>query len=336
MPLTDRERETSLKVCEMLSRLTADRWELQPGPTPDDLDPTGKTPDTLAQSDSRSTAGIEIKGLTGDDVINAYRASILSLERRLTPTFGGTYELVPAGPIDLPLTPAFMRELKGIIEKCATGMSPYSTIALPVPRGATLIMLSDSGPGFILCNSHNTGQFWSWVRERITGRFFLDDPALTNHDVLGEAERKDLADTIVDACDRMRLTGDGRVEITETWTLHRLPDGEPEGVRVLTASRARNLQELNRDAALAMVSKALEKFAVRRWGDLHIIALDKENGMIRERWVGEALAEFLAADLPECDLVVYVDDRAAVPVWTSSGEAGEVLRAPLRRGSSRA
>src|SRR5438045_5099772 len=103
MPLTRRERDTALKVCKLLEDFTGDRWDLPPGPTPDDLDSMGKTPDTLAVSETGMTLAIEIKGLTGDDVINAYRSSVRSLERRLMPSFGGAYALFPVGLVTLPL-----------------------------------------------------------------------------------------------------------------------------------------------------------------------------------------------------------------------------------------
>ena len=78
-----------------------------------------------------------------------------------------------------------------------------------------------------------------------------------------------------------------------------------------------------------MVSKAVPKFAVQRWADLHIIALDRENGMITERRVREALAGLTSAEAPSCDLVVYVDESGAVPVWWTGEDPVQTVQNTL-------
>lgn len=332
MPLTKRELDTALKVCRLLEKITGARWVLPDGLTPDDLDPVNKTPDTLAESAAGGTAAIEIRGLTGDDIVNAYRSSILSLEKRLMPSFGGAYELVPAGLVDLPFEGRFMRSLKSKIEKHARGMAAESEVRIPVSREAMLIMTGNSGPGSILCRRHNSASLWAEVRQRVVGQFFLNDGQLADPDLLDDAERKEFIETVVNACDELSRSGQQRASkvcaFSEYWLLRRVSDDEPGGVQVITPSRALDLQPLNRRAAHAMVHKAQEKFSTRRWADLHIIALDRQSGLITERWVREALSELDPDDLEECDLIVFVDRDAASLVWTRGNTGWRLTPAP--------
>ena len=64
-----------------------------------------------------------------------------------------------------------------------------------------------------------------------------------------------------------------------------------------------------------MIDAALQKFASRRWADLHVLVLEKADGILPTDRVSDAISAIDPSDLHELDLILYIDDATTTKLW---------------------
>ena len=99
MPLSEQEQRCVGFTCRYLKEHYGGSWSIQK--YLDDLNLSEPTPEVVV-SNGEKTAAVEVKRLTGDSTYQEHIASLLSNEKRLVPSCGGSYYLCPAVDFRLP------------------------------------------------------------------------------------------------------------------------------------------------------------------------------------------------------------------------------------------
>jgi hypothetical protein len=315
--LSDQESRCVELACGYLSSTVGGNWTVES--YPDELYPTDPTPEIIVTNGNVNVA-IEVKRLTGDSIYQAYKESLLSNQTHLTPSCGGYYTLIPPIDFKLPLDINTRKQVRQEIERLAPTLQLGATGAVRVPRQGHIHLISESGPPYICCrHSVSFPKITKPLLDRITGRFMLIDEGL-EHKFVTDEGRAAFSDAVVAACQR-RLKGDAsRFSWYEEWELRRIDGGEEEGdsedgVWVVTCTEARDVRESVAECIYYVLEKAVRKFAVKRWAELHLLVLD--NYMGDYRFVHEQLATEVAANLQlddsrNVDFILIVDkDKVA-------------------------
>lgn len=149
MPLTPQEQHCIDLALGALGDLYGGTWRVPDGPTLDDLHKSQASPECLVTNDLISAA-VEVKRLTGDSVLQAYREALMSLNRSLTPSCGGYYTLSPTVDFRLPIDGSLRRHLKEEIERVAPALVRGGAPgAVHIPRKAHVSMSREDGPGYL-------------------------------------------------------------------------------------------------------------------------------------------------------------------------------------------
>lgn len=243
----------------------------------DDLYPSEPTPEVIV-SNGEKTAAVEVKRLTGDSTHQEYVASLLSNEKFLVPSCGGTYYLKPAVGLD-PTMPIDLRRLvRGEIERVAPTLGPGENGAIRIPRQGQVSLISKFGPSLISCTHWGPySDVMGRLTEKITGKFMLIDEGL-EHSFFTQESEAAFEEALVIACKR-RLEGITEAfSWNEEWELARI-DGEggevaQDGVWIIAAPDARSMLESVEQCVHTVLGKAMQKFTGRRWADLQVIVLE--------------------------------------------------------------
>jgi hypothetical protein len=326
MPLTSQERHCIELALPLLGELYGGSWRIPDGPSLDDLHESQASPECLVTNGSVDAA-VEVKRLTGDSVMQAYREALISLNRSLIPTCGGYYTLNPAIDFRLPIDGSLRRLLKKEIERVApTLVQGGPTGALLIPRKAHVSMGREDGPGYISCCHNSTGNLVTAASPLITGTFLLVDDGMLEHSFVTDSGREAFHGALADACRRRIETGSGELEWFEEWELWRcedFPDEDPrdkDGVHVICVTEARDVGASVAEALDLMIEKALKKFE-HRWAERHVIVFDQATVLCNAERVGQALAWVTSEELANVDLILLTDKDEVSVVWKNDGRS---------------
>jgi hypothetical protein len=310
LPLSSQEQACVEALCAYLSQVDGKGWNIQPGPTLDDENPGRSSPEVVITDGARKAA-VEVKRL-GDDVTQPYAESVLSLERRLVPTRGGHYTLMPCGNLSFPLEPRMVRTIKKEIERVSADMPDGDEKPIRLARQAQLI-LRPCENGVILGCLHDDFAELRQAAERLSNTYgLLLDQGQMDHSFITDDAREAFIQAIVAAA----ATGNSQTVVWfEEWLLKRHDDND-DGVWVFGSSGAFDVQDSVAESTERMVEQVASKFRGEKWAPTQIIALDAASPHMTSERVRAVLEAFSPAELPNVDLVVLVRDGVASTVWS--------------------
>ncbi|MHA1169646.1 MAG: hypothetical protein ACTSRU_17600, partial [Candidatus Hodarchaeales archaeon] len=99
------------------------------------------TPEVTVGNGKR-TAAIEVKRLTGDSTYQEYIASLLSNQKFLVPSCGGSYYINPAVDFRLPMPANLRRVVKREIERVASTLGPGQKGTIQISRQGHISLIS--------------------------------------------------------------------------------------------------------------------------------------------------------------------------------------------------
>ena len=275
MPLSEHEQRCVAFACRFLEEHYGGSWSIQQ--ILDDLNPNEPTPEVIVSTGER-LAAVEVKRLTGDSTHQQYVASLMSNQRFLLPSCGGSYYVNPAVDFRLPMPTDLRQLVKSEIERVAPKLQPDQKGAIRIPRQGYVSLISETLPSFVSCL--HGGPYSDLMRrfiERVTGQFMLIDEGLEHSFVTQECEAA-FENALVLACER-RLEGMASpFSWYEEWVLARI-DGEDDedaddGVWIIATGDARSMQESVDECVHAVLGKAMRKFRQKRWAEIQIIVLE--------------------------------------------------------------
>jgi hypothetical protein len=324
MPLTDQEARCVNLANRHFSMLYGGVWNIES--CPDDTYTSEPSPEVIV-TNGDSTAAIEVKRLTGDSIYQAYKESLLSNQKLLTPSCGGSYNLVPTSDFRHPIPVNLRGKVKQEIERVAPSLGPGQSGVIRLPRQGRISLISESGPPYVMC-SHGRPLLYELLRplpEKISGGFMLVDEGLEHSFFTAEgrnAFRNAFYEAVVDAYERL-LSGDA-IPFTwyEEWELTRHEDDpenedDKDGVWIMSVTPARDMKSSVAECVYAVLENALRKFATRRWADHQVLVLDAFIPA-PERLVTKVLAGLEPDDLPGVDLILLVDGDKIVQCYPAA------------------
>jgi len=280
------------------------------GPALDDLYPSEPTPEVLV-GDGRTTAAIEVKRLTGDSVLQAYKESIFSLHRSLVPSCGGYYWLNPPVDFRLPMELALRRQVKKEIERVAPTLAEGESGPVRIRREGHISLISESGPPHIHCLHHHYGDVLRPPLDRVTGQFFLVDEGLEHSFVTNEG-REAFYDAVAAACQVCLGGAFAPVVWYEEWELTRADNDDGEaGVEVIACTEARDVRASVAECVYTVLEKGRKKFDARRWADLHVLVFET-SALASAQRVGDVVANLEPGELEGIDLILLAEDDSVI------------------------
>ncbi len=317
MSLTDQELRCIDLCCQWLDGKVGGKWYLPPDAKElAELYPNIPTPEVIV-TNGQLKAAIEVKQLFGGDDQKAYSGALHSLRRRLAPSCGGRYWLGTPSQFELPMAGDLMRHLKAEIERVAPTMAPGDTRPIRMPRKARLVYQGSAGGyGSIYC-CHSDISAVTAIDDRIEGAFFLADQGLPEHEFATPEGLRDFQDRLVEACNRAaEMDSSQTVEWVEAWPLRRMDDDpeHPDSVWVVAAVCG-NVLAAVAECLDDVITNALRKFGVQRWANLHVLALESKNPLVRLDTVLMILDQVDAPDLATIDVVLLIEKGEVSPVW---------------------
>jgi len=317
MPLSEQEQRCVDLTCQWLADTLGGRWELQTNL--DELYPSEPSPECIV-SNGHASAAIEVKLLSDDSVVQAYKEALLGNQKFLAPSSGGYFSLNGPTDLRLPIDLKLRRILKKEIERVAHSMASGDISPILVPRQGHIALASDLVPSSIHC-LHETDytDLLQPIVSRISGRFMLVDEGL-KHSFFTEPGKARLHDTVSAACQN-RLNGQtGPFTWFEEWELTKLqePDeGEP-GVWIIAVTEARDVFSSTAESVFTVLEKALVKFSNRRWADFHVIVLDNSLSTSHRSAAERLLGSLEPNDVTGIDILVLADGGAISSTYPSS------------------
>ncbi len=305
-PLSDQEQRCINVVCRYLEDRFGGSWSVQT--ILDNIHLSEPSPEAIV-GNGEMTAAIEVKRLTGDSVLQAYTSSLLSNEKFLTPSCGGSYYLVPPLDFRLPMAQELRRLVKRETERVAQMLAPGQRGAIRIPRQGHIALISQSSPGFISCLHQGPhSDLIGKVQDQINGKFMLVDEGL-EHSFVTEECQTAFVQAVVNACNARRSGDAEPFGWEEEWELGRNDeydtDGE-DGVWIVAVTEARSMPESVEECVHSMVQKAIKKFESRRWADLHFIVLEASL-FAPTTLAAEAVKSFALSDRSSVDSILLVD-----------------------------
>lgn len=296
MPLSEQERRCIEFACRDLEKRYGGIWSIQQ--YLDDLNLPEPTPEVIVGNSER-TAAVEVKRLTGDSTYQEYVASLLSNQRSLVPSCGGSYYINPAVDFRLPMPADLRRAVKREIERVAPTLDPSQKGAIRIPRQGHISLISESGPSFLSCLH---GEPYSGLTDRlkakIAGKFMLIDEGL-EHSFLTEDCKAAFEEAVAIAC-KKRLKGEtSPFRWYEEWELARIDDlgndDAQDSVWIIATTDAMSMQESTNQCVHTVLNKAMQKFRNRRWADLQIIVLET-SGLVPASLAAHSVETFQPVD----------------------------------------
>ena len=317
MTLTEQELRCVERACAHLGAADGSSWRQVDGPTLDELHPQNASPEVIV-TDGVRTAAIEVKRLTHQN-FQQLGSYVEYLRSRLAPSIGGHYWLAPPHDFKLPIDQRLIRHLKREIGRIAPTLAPGDSGSVRYPRSTYVSLIRTDVPGYIYCCHQDLEGDVSRVSNRLPGSFMLVDCDTYEHSFLTDEAREEFALALVAACEQRIATGNGPLTWNEEWGLHRFDedDGDephPPSVHVL-AVEVIDVAESTTGSVTRMIDAALQKFASRRWADLHVLVLEKADGILPTDRVSDAISAIDPSDLHELDLILYIDDATTTKLW---------------------
>jgi hypothetical protein len=151
----------------------------------------------------------------------------------------------------------------------------------------------------------------------VQGNYLLVDLGQWEHSFVTDEGRHAFILALVEACTR---SSDGQVGVArweEEWLLRRGEDLEPGQVDMICATKARSIPKANAEAVDLVLDDALRKFESQTWGDVHVIALDRDNIMLDADYLVAAVGAYPEMVLQPADLILIVDNADVIEAWRS-------------------
>lgn len=152
---------------------------------------------------------------------------------------------------------------------------------------------------------------------QIIGTYMLVDCDQWEHTFQTDTGRSEAAQRIADACNR-RLSGEATTaEWDEEWALH-LIDAKGSGVEILCVTDAISVPgTVGEDIRRALATKQ-QKFAGRRWADLHVLVMDARLSLTSTDYAALALSHVPDDQLSQFDVIGLVHGEDIAAVWEKS------------------
>ena len=314
MPLSNDEQRCVDATCVLLAHQFGGSWRVAEGESLDDLHPNLKSPEVLI-ANGTLTAAVEVTELRGGSVWNEHGISWRTLQTVLQPNRQGHFLLVPSDDFRLPITKAMVRQLKkqvGVAAETLVGEGDSTVIR--VPRSAVVSLANSSGPGYVYCCHDSLFEVLREASNGIEGTFMLVDCSQGEHSFHTEAGRSAAAERIAEGC-RQRLAGEGgRADWDEEWKLYLL-DPLGSGVEILSATKAVSVPDMVSEDVTRAVRTKSQKFAAKRWADLHILVLDARFSLASADHATFALSHVPEQQLSEFDLVALAHGTNIESIW---------------------
>jgi hypothetical protein len=332
MPLSAQEQQAIEAACRYLSAHCPGPlpWGIVGGPTLEDQHRQERSPEVLI-SNGEIEAAVEVKALIGSEADQMNLASIRSLDRYLKPSCGGHYHLFPCVDFRTPLDMGFAKRLKAEIDRVAPRLRIGEVGPIRIPRRGRLRCYADRKQSHFYC-SHNY-RFGACLPTDLHGIFWLMDDGEWEHKFLTDRARDDFARALVSACERIRSGGETILAWDEEWEL--LPTGsDRDGVWICAATDAQDVPSVAVQALGRAVRDGMQKFATRRWAELHVLVIDN-RGVLLPAGMAEAIATRLEpADQQVLDLLLLIDRGQTVrrlwptsSAWPSSSSSNSGVQA---------
>ncbi|MBN2186259.1 MAG: hypothetical protein JW732_02275 [Dehalococcoidia bacterium] len=140
-------------------------------------------------SSGEKTAAVEVKHPTGDSTYQEHVSSLLSNEKFLVPSCGGSYYLCPPVDFRLPIPAKLRRVVKREIERVAPMLGLGQKGAIRIPRQGRISLIAESDPSFISClHEKPHSEIMSRLSEKVPGKFMLIDEGLQHSFITRECE----------------------------------------------------------------------------------------------------------------------------------------------------
>ena len=307
MPLSEQERCCIEFACRDLGERYGGSWSIQQ--YLDDLNLPEPTPEVIVSNGER-TAAVEVKRLIGDSTYQEYVASLLSNQKFLVPSCGGSYYVNPAVDFRLPMPADLRRIVKREIERVAPTLDPGQKGAIRILRQGHVSLISESGPSFISClHGEPYSGLMDQLKGKIAGKFMLIDKGL-EHSFFTQDCKAAFEEAVAIAC-KKRLKGEtGPFSWYEEWELARIDDvgdkNAQDGVWIIATTDARSMQESTDQCVHTILSKAMQKFRKRRWADLQIIVLET-SGLVPASLAAHSVETFKPIDRELIDHFLLVE-----------------------------
>ena len=191
----------------------------------------------LSQRDRR--VGVTIGALWDEDAAPGpiegadALASLLTADVATDPVIeDGAYAVWVPPKATLPTTEPQVSNLRVLLQHGMSGLRPGEQREVRLPLTLVLAKLSDEGA--YVSVTGGLAPEWTTISEGVPGSFHLDSRALYR---LPE-EQAEIDIIVTRVRDRAALLQAGEmtdVQVTDTWTVSRLPDGAPAGVTVIAS-----------------------------------------------------------------------------------------------------
>jgi hypothetical protein len=332
MPPSEQERRCIDLACRYLGGRYGGSWSIEE--FLDDFNPSEPSPEVIV-GNSQKRAAIEVKRLTGDAMQQEYVASLLSNDKFLTPSCGGSYYLNPPVDFRLPMDTALRRLVKREIERLASTLSPGEKGAIRIPRQGHISLISESGPSLIYCLHQGPGaDLVSGLKDKITGMFMLVDEGL-EHSFVTQEGKAAFEEAVTIACERRLQGNTDPFSWDEEWELARIDDEDngdtKNGVWIIAVTDARSMQDSVEQCVHAVLDKAMQKFRTKRWADLQIVVVET-SALAPRLQAAQAVGTFEPDNRGLIDHFLLVDGEeiaeasAVVAAWLQEREADELRR----------
>jgi hypothetical protein len=311
MALTDQEVHCIERACVALASLEGGAWRMVDGPALEDTVRDRPVPEVLVTNGTR-TAAIEVKRLAGDDVFQAYREALVSLEKSLAPPSGGYFRLYPNLGFRLPMEQKLRKRIKAEVARLAIGMKPEETRFIKMPRQAVVIRNRPDG-NHVWCCHHSINDLLQGIGQRVQGTYFLSDLACPEHKFETDNAKADFCAGMISACAIAEGVGSATADWYDEWALNFM-DPDENGVWVASATVGRDVRTAVEQCVDDMIQRGLGKFQ-ERWGDLHVLVLERFEAMMTTDRVRSVIQLYEAEDLKALDLMLMVEDGNVSQVW---------------------
>lgn len=134
------------------------------------------------------------------------------------------------------------------------------------------------------------------------------------HSFFTDEARHKFGQALAEACAERLANRNGALSWNEEWQLLRLDDDDdPPSVEVMAVAVI-DVRESVEAALARLVDAALEKFEARRWADLHVLVLDKADGILEPDRIQEVCGRLDLGSPPAIDLIIWADNDSRLDV----------------------
>ena len=149
------------------------------------------------------------------------------------------------------------------------------------------------------------------------GSYLVVDDGQWEHSFVTDEGKQAFVQSLVEACRRRSEGEASEFHWVEEWKLHRGEDLQPGQVDIICVTEARSVPGANAEAIDLVLDDALRKFEGRRWGDVHVVVLDRAGPGLSVDYLLDAIRLYSAEVLDAVDLILVADDTVISEGWRS-------------------